>query len=152
MSLDCATDSALVTEHEMPSEMTLTRLMEFLAWLADQYEGAGFNLIEHHFDLSGYRSQLRGQISSGQLSESKALHHLLSAALSRVHKLSQVIVDNNVGAARIRRLYELPRKRNATCDNCSSDIDELAIRAAITDKHIEKWRALSGDSLLLMRQ
>jgi hypothetical protein len=119
-------------------------LEEYLAWLATQYEGPGFHLISHHFDLSGYRMQLRDHVSSGRLAESQALHSYFVAALLRARKLRQVIVDNNIVSAKIRCFWAHLSGRETTDNIQPGDLDENELTCAIIGKHDEKWRLLSS--------
>ena len=154
LNVDCASRTdTLMSKHGMLCEIELTHVLEdYVTWLASEYEGTGFNLTAHHFDLSGYRSQLRGHVSAGELAESEASRYLFLAALLRAHKMSQVIVDNNVAAAKIRRLTERLSIHETTCDNKLNEIDENELRSVIIHKHTEKWRELSSRSGSRSRQ
>jgi hypothetical protein len=126
-------------------EMELADILEkYVAWLATEYKGSGFNLIEHHFDLSGYRSRLRDQVRARKITESQASHSFFLAALLRARKMSQVIIDNNICSAKLHCLYGRLKRSASTRNTQPSEVDENELRSAILRKHTEKWQELSA--------
>ena len=125
------------------SETELADLLEnYIAWLATEHEGPGFHLIAHHFDLSGYRRQLRDDVRACKLGASEASHFFFVAALSHAHKLSEVILNNNVSSAKIRCLYAALKTPENGDHRVAEDLDEDLLEAEILGKHTEELRKL----------
>jgi hypothetical protein len=119
-------------------------LETYVAWLATQYEGPGFHLIAHHFDLAGYRTQLLDGVRTGRLGESEASRFYFIAALSRARKMSQVLVDNNVCAAKLRHLRAKLKSRETGDEIDIPEIDENEVRSNQMRRQTAQWQELSA--------
>ena len=148
MNVNCAwltNNNFLVPSDGMLTDMEYAVLLEtYIAWLATQYEGPGFHLIAHHFDLSGYRAQLLDTVSTGSLGQSEASRSYFIATLSRARKMSQVLADNNVCAAKLRHL-RAKLKGSETGDEIDiPEIDENEVRSNQLRRQTAKWQELSA--------